>query len=77
MAVLSAFVLLAVGYVTILGSVFEAGENNRLRFSAEPLVLALLVAYVSRRRSRLAAERAYDAHEAKTSTHTPDEMPIV
>jgi hypothetical protein len=60
-ALVTAFVLLNVGWVTLVGTMLEAGENNRFRFLVDPLVLALLVGLASRalehRRARMAYKR--------------------
>lgn len=37
-----------VGYVTLVGCLFEFGENDRIKFMAEPLFLVLLLALVHR-----------------------------
>jgi hypothetical protein len=39
-----AFVLLVVAYIAVVGNLLEVGENNRFRFAADPLVLALVAA---------------------------------
>lgn len=53
-AVTFAYALLTIAFVTIVGNVLEAGENNRFHFALDPLVVAILVAaavqLVARRR---------------------------
>lgn len=47
-AVVTAFVLLNVAWVAVVGTAFESGENNRFRFLVDPLVLALLAGLATR-----------------------------
>ena len=46
-AVVTAFVLFTVAYVTLVGNLLEAGENNRFHFALDPLVLALLAGWAA------------------------------
>lgn len=44
----AAYVLFNVVWVTVVGTAFEAGENNRFRYLVDPLALALLASLVAR-----------------------------
>jgi hypothetical protein len=41
--------------VTLVGNLFENGENNRFRFVVDPLVVVMLTAWIAARRTRARA----------------------
>jgi hypothetical protein len=51
------FVAFNVVYVTLLTNALESGENNRFRFTSEPLVVVLLALFVHRVSTRFARPR--------------------
>lgn len=51
-AVVVAFVLFTIAFVTVSGNLLESGENNRFHYVLDPLVLALLTGWAVRWRER-------------------------
>lgn len=62
--------------VTIVGNLFEIGENNRFRFMVEPITFVALTWFLTRVGARLVAWwRARGSHEPAASPEEPAPTP--
>jgi hypothetical protein len=68
LALVAAYAVFNIAWVTLVGIGFEAGENNRFRYLVDPLALALVASLFSRLPSRARATEASTTSETSAAT---------
>jgi hypothetical protein len=63
LALVAAYALFNIAWVTVVGTGFEAGEKNRFRYLVDPLALALVAACLARLRQRASGTAASTTSE--------------